>query len=239
MEDKKIIFKDKEYSIKILSYKNNDRLCLALMQGNDCDQYITVNVEFLPSKSKNYIYINNYCKKSGLEDKLIELGLIEKVGDIACNFYTLDLVKIDLEKLKEYDSIGFKLFEETHSKTKDNFNEIIDESIVNEFLKNDDKVTVVEGEDFAYIRKSDIPDYLVLRNKDVKIYDKDGDLVLSTIGCFVDKIMPDLRKELANDLVNLQFNVKEPKTVDFVSSYVADTILYKNLEKNKTIDISM
>ena len=73
----------------------------------------------------------------------------------------------------------------------------------------------------------------------VKIYDKDGDLLLSTIGCFVDKIMPDLRKELANDLVNLQFNVKEPKTVDFVSSYIADTILYKNLEKNKTMDISM
>ena len=159
MEDKKITFKDKEYSIKILSYKNNDRLCLALMQGNDCDQYITVNVEFLPSKSKEYIYINNYCKQSGLEDTLIELGLIEKVGDIACNFYTLDLVKIDLEKLKEYDSTGFKLFEETHSKTKDNFNEIIDESMVNEFLKNDDNVKhVLEctkcGKQYQYTRNT-------------------------------------------------------------------------------------
>lgn len=237
MKDKQIEYKNNKYNIKILSYKNNDRLCLKLMKDNECELDITINLNFLPSNSKEYIYINDICKETGLEEILLKQRLIEKVMTINCNYQILDLVKIDLDLLKEYDKAGYQLFEENYSKSKNIFNEIIDETKVIEFFNNDNNVFVTEGTDFVYISKEDIPNYLVSRNKDIEVYDNNGNLIIKTIGYFLDYIEPKLRKEIINELLDLQFNVKEPKMVNFVSPYVADTILYNNIEKEKSFSI--
>lgn len=233
---KKIKFKNQMYNIQIKYYQNNNRLCLRLMDDYELEMNITVNLSSLPSNNNEYIYISDYCKLSGFEEVLIENGLIEKVGSINCNYEVLDLVKVDLIKIQEYDPEGYKEYLDAYTQTKDNFNEIVEKEKVLDILESDDCLTIVEDKDFVYIDKKSLPDYIVMRNKDIQVYDKDGNFLLSTLGFFLDKIDVNFRKEIIDNLLDLQFSNKNCKMVNFVTPYVADSIRYKlNVDKNKSM----
>ena len=106
---KKFIYNDEEYNLVVRSYADNDRLCL-MLENEEGYCAITTNILPLPTKNIEYVFINDLCKHSGLEELLINEGFLTRIDAIPFNYEVLDFVKVDLDKIKEYDPDGFKEF---------------------------------------------------------------------------------------------------------------------------------
>ena len=73
---------------------------------------VTINLSGL-SVNKNEGFIESNTKDSGLEQKLIDEGIIKKVKrTVKYNMGKYDLVVFDMEKLKEFDPSGVKEYQE-------------------------------------------------------------------------------------------------------------------------------
>ena len=234
---KKFIYNDEEYNLVVRSYADNDRLCL-MLENEDGYCAITTNISPLPTKNKEYVFINDLCKHSGLEELLINEGILTRIDAIPFNYEVLDFVKVDLDKIKEYDPNGFKEFLSYQEKNKSNFNEIIDENKIKDFIGKDNYVIVIDDDTTILIDKKDVPSYIVSRNKDLLMYDTDGEFLLTTIGCFLDKIDYDYRKEIIDELVDLQFGKIKPNNINYINSSLAEIIKNKDhFDNNKSIKI--
>lgn len=97
-----------------MQYQNNNRIAIISYFANDNDLFadITINLN-LPINNYDEGFINadiNH-KEFGIVDLLKKEGIIEKsYGMKKYNMGSYELVKFNLEKLKEYDYAGVEKF---------------------------------------------------------------------------------------------------------------------------------
>ena len=107
---------NEDYYFQITSYADNDRLAI-LLYDKDKELYadVTINLPELPICEIDEGFINGdfqNCSKV-LLNELKNKGIIaESYGFLSYNYGTYEYVKFDLEKLKEYDSIGVSKIED-------------------------------------------------------------------------------------------------------------------------------
>lgn len=105
-----------------------------------------------------------------------------------------------------------------------------DESEVRQIIENKEKyVYVDDGMTEVIIKKEDIPDYIVYINRecgltDLKIFNSDGQQIISTLGEFLDRCDLVIREEIIDRLVNLQTGEEEPKEVKTIDEYMWDKL---------------
>lgn len=100
--------------INVITYPDNDRLCIISFKDEHCKEFyndITYNLPNRIIKNFDESFINSIHRKSGLENELIKQGIIKKViKSVNYNGQKYDLVKFNIDKLKEYDPIGVEDF---------------------------------------------------------------------------------------------------------------------------------
>lgn len=112
IERKNLKFKNHNLYLMVSSYLNG-RLAILCETKNEpyCD--ITVNLADVPLMDDSYGFIDELAKDCGLEKALIDNKIISHVlHPVQYNYGRYDLVQFNLEKLKEYDPLGFSAFEE-------------------------------------------------------------------------------------------------------------------------------
>ena len=107
---KKLKFGDEVLYFKINTYLHNNRLAVSCYtQDDEPFSDITIN---LPDTFHNYIdeaFIDPINKDCGLYQVLIDKGIIKEVikENVQYNMGHYDLVRFNLDKLKEYDPKGY------------------------------------------------------------------------------------------------------------------------------------
>lgn len=111
MENKKpFIFNGQELFFNIGTY-NNNRLAITCDTIEEPYSDITINLPNIFIDMINEAHLDPTIKSVGLQDALLEMGIIEKV--ISSDKYNMgiyDFAKFNFEKLKEYDPKGFEQF---------------------------------------------------------------------------------------------------------------------------------
>lgn len=107
---KSLNFNDEELYIEINSYSYNNRLAILCYTQDDLFSNITIN---LPDESINSYdegFIDPINKECGLYKELIIYGIIKEVikENVPYNMGKYDLVKFDMNVLKEYDPKGYE-----------------------------------------------------------------------------------------------------------------------------------
>lgn len=110
--DKKkyIEWKNQKLELCIFKYIYSGNICLQLYNNDELYGDITIN---LPGMciDNDEVFINSITTDCGLEKKLNELGIIDTVlGSVSYNMGKYNRVKLNLEKLKEYDMEGYNKF---------------------------------------------------------------------------------------------------------------------------------
>lgn len=105
-------FKGEELFLEVGKYGTTGRLAVLAYTKEELYGDVTINLPYtFLDNEKRGAYINEYTKMGGLEDKLIKLGIIEKVVNrVKYNFGTYDEVLFDIEKLREYDKEGVEKY---------------------------------------------------------------------------------------------------------------------------------
>ena len=97
-------------NIKVYDYVNGNRLAIFLTDDEGDFSDITVNLTDTIINDIDEGFINsNFDTENGRKfiDKLKEIGIISySYGFIKYNMGSYELVKFDLDKLKEYDKVG-------------------------------------------------------------------------------------------------------------------------------------
>ena len=113
MKNRKTLkFKNEKLYISVFKYENNGRL--AILADTEEEPYgdITINLSGY-SVDEEEGFINSITKDSGLEQKLIEEGIIKEIiTTVKYNMGQYDFVVFDMEKLKEYDPEGMQKYQE-------------------------------------------------------------------------------------------------------------------------------
>ena len=112
-ERKKLKVKDNNLFIQVEQYQNNGNLAILAYTEDELYGDITIN---LPGYSidEDEGIINAITKDSGLEQKLIEEGIIKEViTTVKYNMGKYDFVVFDMEKLKEYDPKGIEKYQQS------------------------------------------------------------------------------------------------------------------------------
>lgn len=113
MKEKTIRFKKEELFLRVRQYKNNDNIAILAYTEEDLYGDITINLSGY-SIDKDEGFINSITKDSGLEQKLIKEGIIEEViTTVNHKKGKYDMVVFNIEKLKEYDPVGVKKYQQT------------------------------------------------------------------------------------------------------------------------------
>lgn len=114
VEEKKTLkFKEDELFLEVTQYRSNGNLALLAYTKEELYGDITINLPGF-SVDEDEGIINSITKDSGLEQKLIEKGIIKEViTEVKYNMGRYDFVVFDMEKLKEYDPIGMKKYQES------------------------------------------------------------------------------------------------------------------------------
>ena len=101
-------------NIKVYDYVNGNRLAIFLTDDEGDFSDITVNLTDTIINDIDEGFINsNFDTENGRKfiDKLKEIGIISySYGFINYNMGSYELVKFDLDKLKEYDKVGVKKY---------------------------------------------------------------------------------------------------------------------------------
>lgn len=106
MDRKSLKFKNKELYLQVGQYKNNGSLAIVAYTKDEFYGDITINLSGY-SVDENEGFIKPINKDSGLEMILIKNGIIKEIiTTVNCNMGKYDMVAFNLEKLKEYDSLG-------------------------------------------------------------------------------------------------------------------------------------
>lgn len=114
------IYNGENLYLTIASYRNNNRIYLAVETEEDLYADITINLSDMMIPDDNYIFVNDDMTKelrTFLEKNKIIGETIEKYQ---YNMGRYDMVEVDFDLLKEYDPEGFK----DYNKNKDNDMEI-------------------------------------------------------------------------------------------------------------------
>ena len=118
---------------------------------------------------------------------------------------------------------------------------------MSDIAKNEGFVFVETSKGDNYIiKKSDICDFIMQESKrqcfsvDMKMYVPNPDITdpfLTTMGCFLDKINPNYRKEIIEKLIKLQTEEIEPKNVKVFDNETFSKMSLQELgeQKGKTI----
>lgn len=118
MKDKKTLLDGK--TIHVANYMNNSRLAIHLY-NNDGELFdsITINLSDMITPNKDEVFINADLSKD-IVNELKKLGIIEEsYGYRKYNMGQYEFVKINLDKLYEYDPIGVNNFESEYDIVKD------------------------------------------------------------------------------------------------------------------------
>lgn len=109
---KSINLHDKEVFLKIGAYAYSDRLAILSNTVDGIYSNVTVNLPELYLDSINEAFIDSMCKDCGLYQALIDNGIIKEVikEKVPYNMGRYDLVKFDMDKLREYDPKGYETF---------------------------------------------------------------------------------------------------------------------------------
>lgn len=111
---KTLNFEGEELFLEVSEYLNTGNLAILAYTKEEFYGDITINLTGY-SIDMDEGFINTLTKDLGLEKRMIQEGIIKKVITKArYNMGEYDLVKFDIEKLKEYDSTGVKRYEEEH-----------------------------------------------------------------------------------------------------------------------------
>lgn len=103
---KKLKFDNEKLILKIGSYESNGKLAILAFTSEEPYADITINLPGFYLK-RNEGFIDSITKDCGLEQKLLEEGIIEKiVKKVKYNFQEYDLAVFNMDKLNEYDSVG-------------------------------------------------------------------------------------------------------------------------------------
>lgn len=105
-------FKNKKLFLEIGSYAYSNNLAIMCYTADDLYGDITINLPGMYLNSKDEAFIDPINKDSGLLQKLIDEGIIQKVikKNVQYNMGKYDLVKFNMNKLKEYDPKGCERF---------------------------------------------------------------------------------------------------------------------------------
>ena len=112
-ERKTLKFKENNLSIQVTQYQSNGNLAILAYTDEELYGDITIN---LPGYSidEDEGIINAITKDSGLEQKLIDEGIIKEIiTTVNYNMGKYDFVVFDMEKLKEYDPKGMEKYQQT------------------------------------------------------------------------------------------------------------------------------
>lgn len=109
---KTLMFNEEELFLRVTKYVDNGYLAIFAYTRDELYGDLTVNLSDF-SFDKNKGFVNAITKDLGLEEKLIEEGIIKRViTTVNYNMGKYDFVEFDLEKLKEYDPEGVKQYQE-------------------------------------------------------------------------------------------------------------------------------
>lgn len=103
---KTIKFKEKELFLQVSQYRSNGNLAILAYTEEELFGDVTIN---LPGYwlDEDEGFINALTKDLGLEEKLIEQGIIKEItATVNYNMGKYDLAVFDMEKLKKYDLVG-------------------------------------------------------------------------------------------------------------------------------------
>lgn len=104
-------FDNYDLYLTIASYRNNNRIYIAVETDDSLYADVTINLSDLMIPNDNYIFVSGDISKE-LRDFLVEKKIIgEPIETYQYNMGRYDMVKTDFKVLKEYDSIGFKNYE--------------------------------------------------------------------------------------------------------------------------------
>jgi len=215
MKRKSIKFKNRRLYLGLDRY-DNGRLAIFIQDRNeDYLDDVTINLPDIKLPNNKLIGINDCCRNSGMEQALIEAGVIKEIAyTVQYNYQEYDIAKLNIEALKEYDPEGYEAcFKDAYYKkyTKEEMQKIAAE---------EGYIYVNTSEGALYIiSKNDIADYIVKeveRQKyrvDIAMYtpSKYDEPILTTIGCYLNRINQKLREDIIERLVDLQMNGKAPK----------------------------
>ena len=220
MRQKTIKFDGDKIYIKVGKYINDRIGILANSVSGEPYGNITINLPDKTILNYNEVFIDSDCKSSGLEEKLIEIGIIKDIiEEVRYNYGKYDLVIIDFEKIKEYDPVGFKKYVDKYQIPYSQYTR----EEMSDIAKNEGFVFVETSKGDNYIiRKSDICDFIMQESKkqlysvDIKVYVPNNNIqtpLLTTMGCFLNKVNQNYRNEIIERLIKLQKEEIEPKEV--------------------------
>lgn len=244
MKQKTIYFDGEEIYLIVSRYANERIGILANSTSGEPYSGITINLPDKEILNYNEVFINSDCKSSGLENKLMEIGIIKNiVQEVQYNYGRYDLVRIDLEKLKEYDPIGFEKYIDKQQIPYSQYTR----KEMSDIAKKEGFVFVETSKGDNYIiKKSDICDFIIQESKrqcysvNMKMYVPNPNIekpFLTTMGCFLDKINQNYRKEIIERLVKLQIEELEPNDVKVFNDEIFSKMSLEELgeEKGKTL----
>ena len=102
-------FKNQDLFLEIGTYAYNNYLAVMCNTADEPYGVITINLPGMYLESKDEAFIDPINKDCGLLQTLIDEGIIKKVikKNVQYNMGKYDLVKFDMDKLKEYDPKGY------------------------------------------------------------------------------------------------------------------------------------
>ena len=103
-------FKDYELFFEIGTYTYNNRLAVLCHTEDEPFSDITINLPEIHLNSIDEACIDPMCKDCGLYQALIDNGVINEVirEKVPYNMGKYDLVRFDMNKLKEFDPKGYE-----------------------------------------------------------------------------------------------------------------------------------
>lgn len=109
---KKFKFNEYDLYFSIGTYSSNNKLAVSCYTKDELFSVITINLPNTTSKYIDEAFIDPINKDVGLYQVLIDKGIIKEVikENVPYNMGHYDLVRFDLDKLKEYDSKGYQEF---------------------------------------------------------------------------------------------------------------------------------
>jgi len=118
---KKLIgnYKGDNLYLIISSYKNNGRIYLGVETEEELYDDITINLLDKQLYSNDTVFINGNMTND-MRRFLEKNGIIgETIDVVQYNMGRYDLVKVDFDKLKQYDPYGFKQYEKYKKSLED------------------------------------------------------------------------------------------------------------------------
>lgn len=239
MERKTIKVKDKDVYIDIYKYTNN-RIALKARTEEEPYADITINLPDVVMLDYNEVFISPQCEIDDFQGKLIVDGIIQEViKTIPYNYGTYNMVRLDIKKLEEYDPTGFVKYIDTE---KIPYNKYTREEM-SKIAKEEGYLLVQTSNYDSYIiRKKDVADFIMQESErmghsvDINMYalrKNEKIPLLSTCGCFLDKINQNFRSEIINRLVELQTTDAKPKDVKVFDDEVFFEMSLEELGQNK------